>query len=189
MGQTRRTASAVARLRGEEGFTIMESIVGLVLFVVLFTTAATTLQLSIRNQREARSRQQAVAIATAQIEDARSMSWSGLALTSSPPMSDPNVKGSVVLGSSFNLPGDETLVIDAKNGEVEPWIEDAETLDNQSFDLHQYVTASADGVRRVIVVVEWVSSGAGVENAKGVRTEMTHQGVYVATTQMAEVTQ
>jgi type II secretory pathway pseudopilin PulG len=187
MGKTKPTtggSAEVPRWSGEGGFTIVESIVGLVIFVLLFVTAATTMQLSIRNQRDVRARQQAVAIATQALEDARGLMWTEVELTTAPAPDGVRTDGSLVYASAFNLPnGDEQLVVDPGTytaedpdpGQIDPFVAGAEVVDAQSFDVRRFVTDAGTDLRRVIVVIEWTTY----------RTAHS----YVASTQVAEVAQ
>ncbi len=129
----------------------------MMLVVILFVGVATTLQLAVRHQRDVRLHQQAAALALEYIEFARSLSWEEFALSVDPPSGMPNVSGGFVLGAAFDLPGDETLVVDTTNGLLAPSNPGGETVNGQSFDVYQYVSDIDTGLRRFIVLIEWES--------------------------------
>lgn len=151
----------IVRALGEDerGFTIVESVVAMILVVILFVGVAVTLQLSIRHQRQLRLQQQGTALAQDYVEASRALTWSELALDAAPPGSVPNVVAGDVLATPFNLPTDETLYVDATNGLVTAAGVGAETINGQVFDIYQYVSTIETGLRRFIVLVEWESRG------------------------------
>ena len=151
------------RMTNDAGFTIVESLMAIVIVAVIFVSLMTGLQLTIRHQNDHRTRQQAGTIALEEIEAARAISWDALELSTTPPVGTPHTDGSTVTGIDFELASDETLVIgpgaDTIAGELDPASPAALTLDNQQFDIYRYVTDSGAGVRRVIVEVAWESRG------------------------------
>ena len=148
--------ATLRRPSSERGFTMVESIMALFLVVILFVGVATTLQLAIRNQRDIRNQQQAVALALEYIEFARSLTWDEVALDANPTTA-PFQSGGFVQGSAFNLPGDEALVVDTTDGQLTPENVGSDVINGQAFDVYQYVSDADTGLRRVIVYVEWQS--------------------------------
>ncbi len=153
----------IRRVADDAGFTIVESLMAIVIVAIIFISLTTGLQLVIRHQGDQRTRQQAGTIALEEVEAARTIPWDALELTSAPPAGTPHTDGTVVFGADFDLATDETLVvgpgIDAVPGLVEPVSVGAVVLDNQPFDVYRYVTDSGTDVRRVIVEVQWESRG------------------------------
>lgn len=153
----------IRRRADDAGFTIVESLMAIVIVAIIFISLTTGLQLTIRHQADQRTRQQAGTIALEEIEAARSVPWEALELSTTPPAGTPHTDGVVVFGADFDLATDETLVvgpgIDAVPGLLEPASVGGLVLDNQAFDVYRYVTDSGTDVRRVIVEVQWASRG------------------------------
>lgn len=147
----------------ESGFTVVESLMAVVVAAVVFVALATGLQLAIRHENDQRTRQQAGALALEEIEAARATPWDALELSTSPPPGTPHTNGVVVTGADFDLPSDEPLVVgpgaDAVDGVLDPDTPGAVVLDTQTFDISRYVTVSGNDVRRVIIEVRWQSRG------------------------------
>ena len=151
------------RFAEDAGFTVVESLMAIVIVAIIFISLTTGLQLAIRHQGDQRTRQQAGTIALEEIEAARAIAWDALELSSTPPAGTPHTDGVAVFGTDFDLATDETLVIgpgaDAVAGALDPASVGALTLDNQTFDIYRYVTDSGTDVRRIIVEVQWESRG------------------------------
>lgn len=159
-----RASGSAAPVKGERGFTLVESIMALFLVVILFVGVATTLHLAVRQKRDVRLQQQANALAQEYVEFARSLTWAQLGLSADPPIGMPNLGGTggggpafSVLAEPFNLPGDEALAIDTTNGLITASNPGGETVNGQSFDVYQYVSTIDTGLRRFIVLIEWTS--------------------------------
>ena len=63
-----------------------------------------------------------------------------------------------LIGSEVGLPANELLVIDKHDGLVP--FETFETMDDQDFVVRNYVTEVEPDLRRLVVVVDWVTGGA-----------------------------
>lgn len=153
----------IRRVADDAGFTVVESLMAIVIVAIIFISLTTGLQLAIRHQGDQRTRQQAGTIALEEVEAARGIPWDALELTTAPPAGTPHTDGTAVFGADFDLATDETLVIgpgiDAVPGALAPVSVAAIVLDNQAFDVYRYVTDSGSAVRRVIVEVQWESRG------------------------------
>lgn len=147
----------------DRGFTIVESLMAIVIVAVIFISLTTGLQLTIRHQADQRTRQQAGTIALEEIEAARAVPWDELELSITPPAGTPHTNGTTVTGADFDLPTNESLVVgpgaDTVAGVIVPSSIGGVVLDNQSFDVYRYVTDSGTDVRRIVVEVQWESRG------------------------------
>lgn len=177
----RAPGGSVTPMKGERGFTLVESIMALFLVVILFVGVATTLQLAIRQKRDIRLQQQANALTQEYVEFARSLTWAQLGLSGDPPVGMPNVGGTggggsvaSVLAPPFSLPGDELLVVDTTNGLVTPSNPGGETVNGQSFDVYLYVSTIGTGLRRFIVLIEWDS--ANLSHSRFTSTQISELG-------------
>lgn len=147
----------------------------IVIVAVIFITLTTGLQMTIHSQQDQRFRHQAGAMAVEELETMRAIAWDALELSAAPPAGTPHTNGVTLTGADFDLPADESLVIGPGSDGVAGVVAATSTvqLDNQDFEIHRYVTASATGVRRVVVEVEWTARG--------------HARTYWTSTQIAEV--
>lgn len=141
--------------RAEDGFSIIEASMGLAIAAiaaVMFVGAmASTHRLSATN----RQHQQATEVAVAELESARSLSWTALA-NSSFNSSAPLLVGTtpVLSATETGIPTDEALKIVTGAG-VAPL--QNKVVDGSTYTVWSYVTTSgyATDVRRVVVQVAW----------------------------------
>lgn len=148
------------RLSDDGGFSLIETAVGLTvatIAAVLFVGAMTSNQ---RLGAANRFHQQATAIAVADIEAARNLSWSALALSSFNSAA-PLLEGTsqVLSASETGIPFNENLVVSGSGGLAPSQVT---VIDGTSLQAWRYVTTSsyAADLRRVVVQVVWSVAGA-----------------------------
>ncbi len=159
-------------LRNDDGFTLVEVLVALVIVVLLFVGLSTTLTVSLRNLRNTRGEQQATALAQEGVEFSRSLDWAELAMIPADYSADLHVTGSQFVGSSIGLSSNEALV--ESSGGLIP-VYTTQTLDGQLFTVSHYVTQVSSSLRRSIVVVEWATGG--IKQAHFSTTQIAEAGV------------
>ncbi len=144
------------RLSTEDGFSLMESVMAMVIVIILFVSVAVSLQVIMRHQRDVRLRQQAAALVIQELEATRIVPWDDLEMISTVP--DDFNDGVNLLGAAVDLPADEPLVVDVTGGVTYQDVA-LETYDGQSFDVSRYVSEAGTDLRRIVVVVSWTSNG------------------------------
>ncbi len=144
----------------DQGFTLIEAAVAIVIAVILFVGLTQTLVTSFRHLKENRLAQQSTQIALEGVEFARSVLFAELAITPAAPGSDPNVlTGNRLDGSNFGLAADEDLVdVSTEASALIPYTY-TETLDGVTFTVYNYVTEVQTSLRRVVVYVAWTANG------------------------------
>ena len=158
------------RWSAEDGFTIVEAVVALVIVAVLFFGVATSLGVALRHQREVRLQQQAAALAVEHVEFARSVQWAQLELSVGPGTGGPYHDTVEIDAAAFGLATNEDLVIDETGsdgyvGYIDPSDSLPEMIDGQEFDVFRYVTDAGPSLRRVLVLVQWeVAAGSDREH-------------------------
>jgi prepilin-type N-terminal cleavage/methylation domain-containing protein len=150
-----------SHLGADDGFTLVESVVAVVITVILFLLFATALSLSFRQSRDTRSQEQATLLGIEGLELARGLAWEEMAMTATA-AGDTRVGGGQLLAAAVGLPANEDLVLDATSGAIAPTR--AESLDEQAFTIFQYVTEVEPGLRRVVIVVSWEDGDRAREN-------------------------
>lgn len=147
----------------DAGFSLVESLVAIVLAGVVFTGLAGVLLNSIANTMLARQAQQAIDVATRAVETARNVDPAALAVSTTSAAADPSIVGgkySVPLagGSSIAEP-----VVTQPTGFSNP---EVVTVDATRFEVRRYVTqpaadpaVSAASYKRLTVVVSWSIKG------------------------------
>ena len=148
---------SLSRLRKEDGFSLMESVVAMAVVIILFVSVAVSLQVIMRHQRDVRLRQQAAALVIQELEATRTVAWNVLAMGST--AADDFNDGTDLLGASVDLTADEPLVIDTANGLVGYQDLAIESFDGQDFDVNRYVSDAGTDLRRIVVVVSWTANG------------------------------
>lgn len=148
-------------IRNEDGFSLMESVVAMVITLIIFSGVGVSLGAAMRHQHDVRLQQQATALAIQELEVLRGFgTWEELLLMSAPPGSDPFVTGGGELdANAVGIAANEPFEVDATNGLVAYQDLAFETYDGQDFDVYRYVSLADTDLRRLIVVVEWTSSG------------------------------
>ncbi len=140
------------RAQRDDGFTLIEVAISLMLAVILFSVIGTLLMASVRQSREARGQAAATELSVEGIEVTRALPWDELAMVDTQ-TGDTRIAGGMLLASAVDLPSDETLVIDGTDGSVQSKY--TVTIDLLDYDVYQYVTEVQPGLRRAMVVVTW----------------------------------
>ncbi|NNF70388.1 MAG: type II secretion system protein [Acidimicrobiia bacterium] len=141
------------RMRSDDGFSLMESVMAMVVVVILFVAIATSLQVSMNHQRMVRLQQQGTSLMMQELEVARDTDWNQLVNSTSPPVSDYTDGGGKLNGDFFGLPTDEKFEVGS--GDIVPYDVAYETYDGADFDVRRFITDAGDDLRRVVIVVEW----------------------------------
>lgn len=151
-------ATAASRLRVDEGFTLIEVSVAALLVVAFALGIATSFGAAFGVARGNILRQQATTVVNQEIEYARSLDWTQLAMASidpdAPMLDSTDTK---LLGSEAGFATDETLVVFASTGFVTP--HRTHTIDGATYEAWRYVTHSTAGSRRFVVLVTWSDEG------------------------------
>jgi len=141
----------------EDGFSLIEAAIALLVSVILFSMLAVTLQSSFNSARNSRTQQQATAIGNQYIELARSLTWDELAMDATE-SGDPRIAGINLKADVADIPANEKLVVDSVDGLLDGKF--TEVIDGDTFTVWQYVTeVSANELKRVVVFVDWASNG------------------------------
>ena len=155
---------ALRRVRHDDGFTLVEVSVAVLVAAILLTSLTLMLGNTIRSVRDNRAQEQATVVALGEIEFARSVDWTELALDPIVAPLDPRLLSPLdrkLVGATIGLAGDEDLVEDAAG--LIPY-QSTESFDNQNFTIYQYVTEVEPELRRVVVVVEWQNGTSSHEH-------------------------
>jgi len=144
-------------LRREDGFTLVELTVALVLAVIFMVAIAGTLRGALANSRANRFRQEATSVAMEAFEYSRSLAWENLAMNEidpSAPLIDPDA--GVLLASEIGLASDEDLLVCATG-----WIpaKTVITTGDVTFTAWLFVTRVDPALRRVVVEIDWELEG------------------------------
>jgi prepilin-type N-terminal cleavage/methylation domain-containing protein len=153
---------ADGRRRGDGGFTLIESLVAMSIFLILFAAFGLAMRAAWNGALINRSAQGATAIAVENIERARSLAWEELALShvdDEAPFVD--VAESTLIGAEVGLEADEALVVSAV-GIVSP--RTVEGRDGIDFTVWLYITEAGAGLRRVFVLVTWQVGNADMSH-------------------------
>lgn len=151
----------VKLFRNEDGFSLMESVVAMVITLIIFSGVGVSLSAAMRHQRDVRLEQQAAALAFQELEILRGFTeWTELQLDSTPPTSDPFVTAGAQFDSNAaGIAADEPFEVDATVGLVIFSELAYETYDGQEFDVYRYISLADTDLRRLTVRVEWFTNG------------------------------
>lgn len=159
---TTRKGRGGRRCATDSGFSLIEAAIALFISVILFSMLGVFLAASFRQARTSRALEQATQLGVEGIEISRSFPWDELAMDGVE-SGDSRVAGGQLLASAADLEVDEDLVVDAALGSVQSKY--SVLVDDQSFDVWQYVTDVETGeLRRVVVVVTWSLGNAEREH-------------------------
>jgi type II secretory pathway pseudopilin PulG len=173
-----------AHLRGDAGFTIMESVVALAIVFALVVALLRTMDSGTRVIVETKRQAAATAFASELLERARSLEWDHVGLTSlangatcpdqvgCTTFSDPStgVFGNDLvvnpLTSNWDFGGEEIVFVNGPTFDPFLSFHDSQTRDNTPFDRYLFVTSvrsdpvdpATERFRRLTAVVEWQSS-------------------------------
>ena len=168
-------------LKDDHGFTLIEMIVSLMIASIIFTAMAAGAIAGIRASVIARQNQQAVDVLNKVVEEARAVSFSGMAMVPS----DLQVNDNAITGGStptYTVPngvGSETVWTSATGG-VNPHVEDYTAANGTEYEVKTYVTVPAGyttdtagqpNKKRLTVVASW--SAYGNEHERVISTLLT----------------
>jgi hypothetical protein len=156
-------------LRQEDGFTIVEVVVGLTILALTSAGFAITTGNGLRLVGTSQERQTAVQIANEWMEQARVVPFDGLALPTDTVFEGPGTPDEAVVGTTYSSGGiTEELVFAADSTFLHVPVSEVEN--NITFDAYRFVTwvpdgADAQAYKRVTVVLQWrgTSSDGSVE--------------------------
>jgi prepilin-type N-terminal cleavage/methylation domain-containing protein len=160
-------SSRLNRLRGDEGFSLLESVVALSIAGVIFTAFGASLLSAMRSVVIARTVQQSSNIADQSLESMRSLGYDANAmrptdLTTNEPL---NIAGCSCFDPKANTAtgaGTEPLALDAA-GSIYPHVTTT-TTNATVYTIRRYVTLPTDNTgvatKRLTVVVTWQTAGA-----------------------------
>ncbi len=147
------------RASSEAGFTLIEVSVAAILVVLFSLAFASSFSAAFGASRGNMLRQQATAIVNEELEYARALSWPETAMTyvyTSAPML--NFSSDSLDGTEVGFAGYEVLAVLPSTGAVAPLR--TYSVDGTGYTVWRYVTHSASGMRRVVVLAEWSDEGA-----------------------------
>ena len=142
---------------GEAGFTIIETIAGAVITVIIVVALGQAMSIAMGGARNNRFHQNAVAVALTELEAARAVSWEELALTEVDAEAPLLTASGVALdGSALGLAADEGLAM-LETGVVEPRL-DVE-VEGVPYTVWRYVSLPDRDSRRMTIEITWIDDG------------------------------
>lgn len=146
-----------AVLHRDDGFTLTELTVALMLAVIMMIAVAVTLRGALANSRANRFRQEATSIAMEAFEYSRRLGWDNLAMPAIDPLAPLiDADAGLLLASPDGLGTNEALLVCA-TGAVPP--KTLITVEDVTYTAWLYVTRVNASLRRVVVEIEWEVSG------------------------------
>jgi len=136
----------------DRGFGMVEALVAVSLAALFFVSFGQALTTAIRGSRANHLQQQATAIAIAHIEFGRGLAWDDIAMPwvyDTAPLIDEELN---LVAAEVGLGEDEPLEFSAHGGFYNRVYE---TEGGTTFTVWRYVTDTGDGLRRLVVLVEW----------------------------------
>jgi type II secretory pathway pseudopilin PulG len=156
------------RLSTDEGFTLVETVVAMLVAALMFSALAATLVQTTRASLAARQNQQSVDLANDSVETVRNLSFASIAMdpTGADLTGDTRI---TKVGSTYYFDPDGTgtykePIYTVTGAGVVPHVK-TQVHNGTSFSVKTYVTApvdalvNANGDRRVTVIVEWTTNG------------------------------
>ena len=144
-------------LKAEDGFTLVESLVAMMLVLLFFVTFTISVAGALRGSRNNHLTQTATVVVTEHLEAVRGLAWSEVAMTqvdpAAPMLDDDDL---VLLASEAGLAEDETLVV-SEYGAIDPMV--TEVVEDTEYTVWTYVTSAPRGLRRVMVLATWDYTG------------------------------
>jgi len=141
-------------LGATDGFSLIEAVVASFIVVLVFAGFGKGLGVAYLGSKDNAAAQEATAIGVEQLEFARSLDFDHIAMSSmvhDAPLIDPD-RG-VLVGGEAGLDRDEDLIVDPVGGLLGPT--EIQTVDGVIYSIWRYVTDASQGLRRVLVLVEW----------------------------------
>ena len=152
---TRRRPSRAADR--EAGFTIIETIAGAVITVIIVVALGQAMSIAMGGARDNRFHQDAVAVALTELEAAGALTWGELARTevdaTAPRLA---ASGVALAGAALGLPADEGLVVNG-TGVVEPRID--VVVEGVPYTVWRYVSLPDRDSRRMTIEITWIDDG------------------------------
>lgn len=145
------------RIRGDDGFTLVESVVALAIAAAVLAALAAATLLATRASISARAAQQAGNLLNERVEQVRSMDYAAVTMVQSDLAGDARITGS---GPYTFADNGETVVFDTV-GAVSPHMETVQRND-VDYSISRYVTDASDASgtnKRVTIVVDWTMFG------------------------------
>lgn len=142
----------------DDGFSLIEAVVASFIMVVLFAGFGRSLGTAYLGSKDNAATQEATAIGVERLEFARSLAWSHIGMPSvadDSPLVDPSQQ--VVAAEPAGLDADESLVVDP-DGLIDPV--ETESVDGVTYTVWSTVSSAPQGLRRLIVLVQWEVEGA-----------------------------
>jgi type II secretory pathway pseudopilin PulG len=155
------------RMGGEDGITLVESVISLFICAVVLTAAAGAALASVKGTVVARANQQSANVLTEEIEKVRAFDYAATTMVESDLAGDPAISGT----GPYTYNG-ETLIVDTV-GLVNPH---RSTVDrnNVTYSISRYVTDASDAsgsYKKLTVVAQW--SLYGTDKTKTASTILT----------------
>lgn len=154
------------RSRGDEGFSLLESVIALAIAAVVFTALASAMVSSMKAVLVGRSVQQAGDVGTQALEEMRTLGYDSLAMVSadlsvSEPLAIASTGTYDPIRNAASGPDEEDLVLDP-NGAVNPHVE-VRNVNSTAYTLRKYVTRPEEAIdaaaKRITVVASWSQRG------------------------------
>jgi len=137
----------------EHGFTIVESLVSMMLVSLFFMAFSVSVVGALRGSRNTRLTQAATVVVTEHLEAVRGLAWLEVAMTGVDPVAPMlDDDGLVLLASEAGLEADEALVVSAY-GIINPKV--VEVVEGTEYTVWTYVTSAPRGLLRVTVLATW----------------------------------
>jgi type II secretory pathway pseudopilin PulG len=153
-----------ARIDGERGFTILETVIAIMVVFASLTALAYTASIGFRYVGYGRDRIQATGVANRVMEDIRGLAYTKITsgISSTELTSDSRIKKCSGIYRFESCTGEKIVSSTFAAGYEAAWLyphTDAMTVGNLDFTYHTYVTNDAPTTNpyRVTVIVEWVN--------------------------------
>lgn len=147
-----------AGVRCDDGFSLIEAVVASFIVVLVFAGFGRGLGVAYLGSKDNAAAQEATAIGVEQLEFARSLAFGQIAMSGvddQAPFIDPLAE--TLLGAEVGLGADESLVVEAGIGVISPT--ETASVDEVTYSVWRYVSAAPQGLKRVLVLIEWSERG------------------------------
>lgn len=155
------------RMDHENGFTIIEASIAMLVVALMFTALSAGLMGGLRATRDARLYQQATSHGEEAVEAARDLQYDSLVMQTSDLAGDPRIQSGPMFDPDQSGPlVAEPVVASASGGSIVPHIT-TEAVGNTTFTTSRYVTwvddtiqgGPAQSYKRMVVIIEWQVGG------------------------------
>lgn len=186
--RTRATENLRRRMgAGDEGFTMVEAVVALVVAALIFTAVAAGMVQAIRATLFARQNQQSVDVVSQQVETLRGVDYASLSLSTADSTFSSDTSMKQVGGAWYaDIDGKGTYeqVVTLASGAAVPTHISTVARNNTSFTMKTYVTtpptdsaATTDSYRRLTVVASWTAAGSSHTRRTSTFVTTTRRGL------------